>query len=44
MAAQALNLDAKTLWGGKESPFSTSYGKLMMWFFWFLMRLLLVHF
>ena len=33
MAAQALNLDNKTLWGGKESPFSTSYGKLMMWFF-----------
>ena len=33
MSAQALNLDTKTLWGGKESPFSTSYGKLMMWFF-----------
>ncbi len=26
-------IDAKTLWGGKTSPFSTSYGKLMMWFF-----------
>ncbi len=26
-------LDSKTLWGGKISPFSTSYGKLMMWFF-----------
>lgn len=26
-------VDAKTLWGGKISPFSTSYGKLMMWFF-----------
>lgn len=26
-------IDAKTLWGGKMSPFSTSYGKLMMWFF-----------
>jgi cytochrome c oxidase subunit 3 len=26
-------MDAKTLWGGKISPFSTSYGKLMMWFF-----------
>ncbi len=26
-------IDAKTLWGGKISPFSTSYGKLMMWFF-----------
>jgi cytochrome c oxidase subunit III len=26
-------IDAKTLWGGKDSPFSASYGKLMMWFF-----------
>ncbi|MBL1279829.1 MAG: cytochrome c oxidase subunit 3 [Fluviicola sp.] len=26
-------IDGKTLWGGKISPFSTSYGKLMMWFF-----------
>ena len=26
-------IDSKTLWGGKISPFSTSYGKLMMWFF-----------
>jgi len=26
-------MDAATLWGGKTSPFSTSYGKLMMWFF-----------
>ena len=26
-------IDATTLWGGKISPFSTSYGKLMMWFF-----------
>ena len=26
-------IDGKTLWGGKMSPFSTSYGKLMMWFF-----------
>ncbi|MFT5860281.1 MAG: cytochrome c oxidase subunit 3 [Flavobacteriaceae bacterium] len=26
-------IDQKTLWGGKVSPFSTSYGKLMMWFF-----------
>ena len=26
-------IDSKTLWGGKNSPFSTSYGKLMMWFF-----------
>ena len=26
-------IDIKTLWGGKMSPFSTSYGKLMMWFF-----------
>lgn len=26
-------IDGKTLWGGKISPFSASYGKLMMWFF-----------
>jgi cytochrome c oxidase subunit 3 len=26
-------IDKATLWGGKISPFSTSYGKLMMWFF-----------
>ena len=29
----AKQIDTKTLWGGKISPFSTSYGKLMMWFF-----------
>lgn len=34
MAGHATNqIDAATLWGGKISPFSTSYGKLMMWFF-----------
>jgi cytochrome c oxidase subunit 3 len=33
MGAHAAELDSKTLWGGKISPFSTSYGKLMMWFF-----------
>ena len=27
------DLDGKTLWGGKVSPFGASYGKLMMWFF-----------
>lgn len=26
-------LDAETLWGGKISPFSVSYGKMMLWFF-----------
>lgn len=26
-------IDSATLWGGKESPLSVSYGKLMMWFF-----------
>ncbi len=26
-------ISTKTLWGGKISPFSTSYGKLMMWYF-----------
>lgn len=29
----AKQIDTKTLWGGKTSPFTTSYGKLMMWFF-----------
>jgi cytochrome c oxidase subunit 3 len=33
MAGHTTELDAKALWGGKESPFQTSYGKLMMWFF-----------
>ena len=33
MAGNTVQLDSKTLWGGKESPFQTSYGKLMMWFF-----------
>ena len=33
MASQSAELDTETLWGGKESPFQTSYGKLMMWFF-----------
>ena len=33
MAEHSPKLDSKTLWGGKESPFQTSYGKLMMWFF-----------
>jgi len=26
-------IDSTTLWGGKISPFSLSYGKMMMWFF-----------
>lgn len=26
-------VEAGSLWGGKVSPFSASYGKLMMWFF-----------
>ncbi|HEX4886850.1 MAG TPA: cytochrome c oxidase subunit 3 [Luteibaculaceae bacterium] len=34
MAAEAAKvIDKETLWGGKVSPFSISYGKLMMWFF-----------
>lgn len=33
MAGHSVEIDSKTLWGGKISPFSTSYGKLMMWFF-----------
>lgn len=33
MAGHATHVDSATLWGGKVSPFSVSYGKLMMWFF-----------
>ncbi len=34
MAGHASNeLSTDSPWGGKVSPFSTSYGKLMMWFF-----------
>ncbi len=31
--AHTADIDKATLWGGKGSPFSVSYGKLMMWFF-----------
>ncbi|MEN9639199.1 MAG: hypothetical protein RLZZ262_1067 [Bacteroidota bacterium] len=33
MAGQAQSIDKKQLWGGGQSPFSISYGKMMMWFF-----------
>lgn len=34
MAGEATKaIDAKILWGGGRSPFSVSYGKMMMWFF-----------
>ena len=34
MAGEATKqIDQSTLWGGGRSPFSTSYGKQMMWFF-----------
>lgn len=34
MSAHATPLvETGSLWGGKRSPFSASYGKLMMWFF-----------
>lgn len=34
MSEHASNeMDAKANWGGGTSPFKTSYGKLMMWFF-----------
>jgi len=34
MSSQAnKEMDQNTLWGGKISPFSVSYGKMMMWFF-----------
>lgn len=29
----ALTADKKSMWGGGKSPFSVSYGKLMMWIF-----------
>jgi len=33
MAGHAQEVDSATAWGGKVSPFRTSYGKMMMWFF-----------
>lgn len=34
MAGEASKqIDQSTLWGGGRSPFSVSYGKMMMWFF-----------
>jgi cytochrome c oxidase subunit 3 len=33
MANSATLTDSKTQWGGGKSPFSVSYGKLMMWIF-----------
>jgi cytochrome c oxidase subunit III len=34
MAGEATQvIDQKDLWGGGRSPFSVSYGKMMMWFF-----------
>lgn len=34
MAGEATQvIDQKELWGGGRSPFSVSYGKMMMWFF-----------
>ena len=34
MAGEATKaIDTSTLWGGGRSPFSVSYGKMMMWFF-----------
>ena len=32
MAGHSAHVDASTLWGGKESPFQSSYGNLLMWF------------
>lgn len=34
MASEATKqIDVNTLWGGGRSPYSVSYGKMMMWFF-----------
>lgn len=31
--AHSTEIDSKTAWGGGQSPFRISYGKMMMWFF-----------
>jgi cytochrome c oxidase subunit 3 len=31
--SHSTEIDSKTAWGGGESPFRISYGKMMMWFF-----------
>ena len=33
MAGQSEHVTTDELWGGNRSPFSVSYGKMMMWFF-----------
>lgn len=33
MAGQAKSIGKEELWGGGQSPFSISYGKMMMWYF-----------
>jgi cytochrome c oxidase subunit 3 len=33
MSGHAQAVDTKTLWGGGQSPFGISYGKMMMWYF-----------
>lgn len=33
MGHQTESLDTEKIWGGGESPFGISYGKMMMWFF-----------
>ncbi len=33
MSGHAQAVNTKTLWGGGQSPFGVSYGKMMMWFF-----------
>lgn len=33
MSGQAQAVDTKTLWGGGQSPFGITYGKMMMWYF-----------
>ena len=33
MSSNAETIDTKKAWGGGESPFGISYGKMMMWFF-----------
>ena len=33
MAGNTETISTDVLWGGGQSPFSVTYGKMMMWFF-----------
>ncbi len=46
MANTAIAAEESTtnVWSGGTTPMKASYGKLMMWFFYFLMHLLFRHY